>query len=190
MSDKNPHPLVRKMLNDRGRKGEQPMKSEGFTLIELVTIAAIIGILMVVGIPAVKSFRQSTEARSVERQIIADLWFARHRAIATGEPHTVKFYSQDGSNYYVIFRDDGGGVPSLRGNGELDSGETVLATKHLDNTYQFTEINLDPDRTVTFMPRGMLKRGTTGGTITIGSDKGDVRTVFIRPSGHCRAGQG
>ena len=82
-------------------------KENGFTIIELVAIVAIIGILVVMAMPRLGAFGKS-EARTTSRQIIADMRCARRLAIATAKDHVVRFYPSGGPyDEYRFFQQDG-----------------------------------------------------------------------------------
>jgi type IV fimbrial biogenesis protein FimT len=157
------------------------LRSSGFTLIELVVVLAVVGILLGVGVPALMSYGDSTGVRATAKQITADMWLARQKAVATSRPHSILF--DPGENSYS---DDGGAIPGNEANGEIDPGETVVRIRELDDDYQFSDIDLDPANTVIFVPKGMLRNGTTGGSVTISDTRNRTRTVFIRPSGLTR----
>lgn len=159
-------------------------KQAGFTILELLTVVAIVGILALVGIPSVKSFSQSTGLRASAKQIAGDLWLARQKAITTSAPYTIRF--DQGQNRYVVFRDDGGGSIINRANGVMDSGESMVRTRDLSVPYAFSYIDLDPDNSIIYMPQGMLKKGTTGGSVTITDDRNRSRTVSVMASGTTR----
>jgi prepilin-type N-terminal cleavage/methylation domain-containing protein len=53
-----------------------------FTLIELLVVMAIIGVLAVVGLPALKGFGKGTGLAGAQRQLLDDLALARLRAIS------------------------------------------------------------------------------------------------------------
>jgi prepilin-type N-terminal cleavage/methylation domain-containing protein len=156
---------------------------EGFTIIELLTVMAMLCLLAAIGIPAVRSFSGSADIRAAVAQVRADVWLARQRAIATSEPHSLFFNVTD--NTYTVFRDDGDGTAANAANGQIDSGEEVLVVRTLQNGFNLTNVNLDPTNAVILMPRGMLKTGTAGGQLTIGGAHVS-RTLLIRASGQCR----
>jgi type IV fimbrial biogenesis protein FimT len=159
-------------------------KRSGFTLIEILVVLAVVGILLGLGIPALMSYGDSTGVRATAKQIMADMWLARQKAIATSTPHSIVF--DQGQNSYSVFEDDGGGLPGNEGNGVIDAGELVVRTRELDKGYEFSDIDLDPTGTVIFVPKGMLKNGTTGGSVTVTDGGNRSQTVHIRPSGLSR----
>jgi prepilin-type N-terminal cleavage/methylation domain-containing protein len=162
------------------------MRNEkGFTLLELLTVGAILGLLAAVTVPSLRSYTQSTGLRSLSDQLAGDLWYARQRAIATSVPYSVAF--DPDANTYDVFRDDGAGDPDDAGNGEIDFGEQVVRTRPLGPAFLLSEVDLDPDNVVIFMRRGTLMRGTTGGSITISDRSGRTRTLEVLASGLCRA---
>jgi type II secretion system protein H len=158
-------------------------RHSGFTIIELLTVVAMIGLMAAMGVPAIKSFSRSTDVKATATQIAADAWFARQRAIATSNPHSIRFDPE--GNRYRVFRDDGNGTASDAANGEIDTGEQVLIDRHIDSRFNISYVNLDPTDAAIFMPKGTLKPGTGGGQLTITAENSS-RTVFIRPSGMCK----
>jgi prepilin-type N-terminal cleavage/methylation domain-containing protein len=105
----------------KGRRGEGFMEmanryaqrlaaQAGYSLIELVVAAGIFGILASAGLPHVDTRRQDLNT-SINRAV-ADLRYARSRAITTGDHFVVVF---DGGNRYEIKRMElgaGGWTPS------------------------------------------------------------------------------
>ncbi len=156
----------------------------GFTIIEVLTALTIIGILAAIGIPAVKSFGRSTDVVASAKQVVADMWLARQKAIATSNPYSVLF--EPDQRRYFVFSDDGNGVPANAANGSIDSGEVIATTRSLRRQCAFSDVDLDPANVVIFVPKGTLKNGTGGGSVTI-TDEGKSKTVLIRASGLCKA---
>lgn len=156
---------------------------DGYSMIELLVIVAIVGILLGISIPGLRSFGRSSGLKDNALQITTDLWLARQKAIATSSPHSIRFDSDQ--NQYIVFVDDGGADPANSANGILDEGEQVLLTRRLSEEYHFGSIDLDPDQAVIFIPKGTLREGTGGGQISIANDRSQV-TILVRPSGLCR----
>lgn len=58
--------------------------SAGFTVVELVTVIAIVAITLMLGAPTFGKLIARTQTRTVEGQITRALWHARHAAIMRG----------------------------------------------------------------------------------------------------------
>jgi len=69
---------------------EERQNTEAFTLIELLVVIAIIGILAAIAMPTIGMFKPNPLA-AASRQLLDDLSFARHRALA------------DHTTVYVVF---------------------------------------------------------------------------------------
>jgi type II secretion system protein H len=181
--------VVEERKREVGAMVKEALRNQrGFTLIELLIVGAVITILAAVSVPAIRSFQKSTGLRGEAKQLVADLWQARQRAIASSTPFSLSF-DPDG-NSYTLYRDDGGGTPANAANGTLDSGEEVIGVKTFEGGYGLYDIDLDPANAVTFAPRGMLQSGTTGGYICLAENGSKYHTVYIRPSGLCRSESG
>jgi type II secretion system protein H len=178
-------------MQEREAKGMTTWNSRreaGFTLIELLIVGGIMTILAAVSIPAIHSYHQSTRIRAEAKQVMADLWQARQRAIASATPYSVAFDPDD--NSYTVFRDDGAGISGNAANGTLDAGEEVIGSRTLEGGRTLDDIDLDPDNAVVFEPRGMLQRGTTGGYVCLADEDSRAYTIYVRPSGLCKSASG
>jgi len=75
----------------------------GFTLIELIAVMVIIAILAAAAVPTMSSL-DSSRAAAAARQLLADVTFARQRAVATGTPSWVVFET-DAQSWSVLAED-------------------------------------------------------------------------------------
>ena len=73
----------------------------GFTLAELITVIAVLGILALVSLPNYQSFMAQRRLNGATRQVASDLTFARMQAITTNRDIHVNF-SLAYSNRYTL----------------------------------------------------------------------------------------
>lgn len=91
---------------------------KGFTLIELMTVIAIMAIMAGIAIPNYLEWSSAARLRSSTNDLTSDLAMARLRAIKSSAKVGVIF----GTNGYQVFIDD-------NDNNVLDSGEVLLRNK-------------------------------------------------------------
>lgn len=80
--------------------------SAGFSLIELLTVAAIIGILAVVSFPAIGQYVRNYRIRGAAEQVAGAIQTARSRAIVKDVNNGVDVIVQNTSQYWVHVEDD------------------------------------------------------------------------------------
>ncbi len=79
----------------------------GVTLLEAIMLIAIIGMFTVMSIPRIGSIDKHN-AHTVERQIIADMRYARQLAISSADNHIMRFFPAGGPyTEYSLFRVEG-----------------------------------------------------------------------------------
>jgi prepilin-type N-terminal cleavage/methylation domain-containing protein len=118
-------------------------RRQGFSIVEVMTGVAVIGILTVASVPNISSYLRSRSAVSASDQIGAHLRMARSRAILEGNDYLVQI--NEATSYSIVDDDGGGnGVPGAvgydaanRGNGRADAGEIVLGPYTLPADLQF-----------------------------------------------------
>ena len=104
----------------------------GFTLTELVTVVAIVGILLAIGAPSYRYVTTSNRMSAEVNGLLGDLEFARAEAVKEGQTVTA-CTSSDGATClignntawdsgWIVFSDP-------NGNAVVDPGEAVLRTQ-------------------------------------------------------------
>lgn len=100
--------------------------SAGFTLVEMISVIAIISVLMAIGVPSYRSVTTSSRISTEVNSLLGDLQFTRSQALKQGQPVTACI-STTGSTCsssalwqsgWIVFSDP-------NANGKVDAGETV-----------------------------------------------------------------
>lgn len=153
------------MLVPRARAQRTP-SVRGFTLIELMITIAIIGLLMMVGIPNMSRMLQNGQLRTAAESTTAGLQFARNEAIRRNAP--VRFQLTD----------------TLTSSCALSSTGTNWVVSLATPVGACDSAAIDPSNTAPAAPAILQKRsgteGTTKATITgtIGSSTAATTIVF------------
>lgn len=83
----------------------------GYTLIELLTVIAIVGLFVGLTVPAFANMQRRAALRAAAGQLRAIFHLARSRALERGSNSGVKFFQAEGEWQYAIYDDgDGDGV--------------------------------------------------------------------------------
>lgn len=100
----------------------------GFTLVELLTVIAIVAILMTIGVPSYRYLQNSYRISSEMNGLVGDLEFARAEAIKEGQTVTACI-STDGATCatgatgwqagWIVFND-------VKDDQTVDTGDTIL----------------------------------------------------------------
>lgn len=156
----------------------------GFSVSELLTVVAIIGVMVAVTWPAFGNFRRRSAVRAAVGEIRSAVMHARSRAVARSRNCALKFREEGDRWVYLIYDDgDGDGVRNddiRRGIDPLVSGPHDLLDRRLPVKIALPEFSLpDPDtnrplrpgdspvrfnqsRLCSFSPRGS---GTSGSVL-------------------------
>jgi type IV fimbrial biogenesis protein FimT len=180
-------------------------KSLGYTLIELMTMLAVVSILVTVGLPLMNVFFESNRMISNTNDLVAGLNIARSEAIKQQMRVTLcqssNTTSCTGTNQWedgwIVFQDP-------NGNATVDAGERILRLNAGADGQQVTIRSNDVNNlivsSVTFTSRGLpkaLNGGSQSGTFRICDNRGRkvnadgtttvARGVNLSPSGKVRS---
>jgi len=119
------------------------MDKKGFTVFELVTVIAIIGIMLSIALPSYSSWLPRYRLKTSVRHIYDDMNLAKIQAVKSGTVAVVIFHPA--SNSYDIFLDTSdplnyaldGGETIIRQNASLEDGVNIYETTLASNTCGF-----------------------------------------------------
>ncbi len=137
------------MIRNRGQRG--------FSLAEMLTVIAIIGVMSLVSVPAFLNYQRSLELKNAMRQFTTDLRTAQRRAVTNMGTVTVDVPASGytARTYTMTETRNAGGIASLPRSRTFSSNVPYFA-----NT-----------GTITFLPNGTVQfpAGVSSRTITIDS---------------------
>lgn len=144
----------------------------GFSLAELLTVTAIIGIVTAVAMPSFLKMQPSMRLNGASREVLGKLMWARAQAVEENITYSVIFPT---NHSLTIIRD-------ANANGAADVGETTesfdIQTDYSDCTFVVSGGDTTPN---------FLGRGTTNGdtTITVSNTAGS-RVVTVSLTGNIK----
>jgi prepilin-type N-terminal cleavage/methylation domain-containing protein len=142
------------------------MKNKGFSLIELMVAIGILGIVLVMSLPAFGRFVHTWRLKGSVEQLSTVLRTARSAAVMK---HTEAVFQIDlNRNQYFYYED-------LNENGVRESTEYRSATYDLATGITFQGLTI-PSATITFGPKGNT---SSSGSITLQDLSNHTRAVRI-----------
>jgi len=177
------------------------MKSRqaGYTVAEMLTVVAIIGLFSLVSVPSFITFRNTSKVKSSVRNFLGDLRAARQLAISSGLQTKLGYTpGTNGARNYNIYKGDSpfGPVasvtwkplPQRRGVKYLDD-IVYFPSKTGQIAQDFVDYNSDNELDIVFYPDGAVKMPTStaaSATITVQTDRAIPKKqykIILSPSG-------
>jgi prepilin-type N-terminal cleavage/methylation domain-containing protein len=148
---------------------------QGFTLIEMLVIVAIMGIIIAGALPSFTLFMQSQRITSVATAIKRQLIAAKVRAIANPQVHYgVYFDTTAGAPQTFIFQDK-------NSDGQFNTGEPIYQAAYRLPLGTKLQIASVANNVIMFRGDGSAKNdGWSTGAITVSSSAGSTtRTITV-----------
>ncbi|MBU2227905.1 MAG: GspH/FimT family pseudopilin [Proteobacteria bacterium] len=145
-------------------------KGNGFTLLELMIVIAVMGIMTTIAIPSYQTFMAQRRLNGAARQVMSDLMAARMKAVSLNQKVKVSF----GSNHaYQIWND-------ADGNGTVadDEGDDIEKDIHPD----YYDVTFIASANPVFQTRGIVAPGST---IALTNSSGS-KYVKVAPGGRVK----
>ncbi len=106
-------------------------KNTGFTLIELMITLFIVGILLTVGVPSLRTFMQSNQLVAASNELVAALHIARSEAIRLNSRVSI-CESSNGTTCTTTGRWDNGWIVFVDANGDLNNTGAACTAVNTD----------------------------------------------------------
>jgi len=147
-------------------------KRPGFNLVEISVVIAILGILMMIGIPSARFFIPNIELTTTAREVTSQLRFAAQQSVTEQVKYLIKFNTVLGQ--YSLYR-----LPD-----PLDPEvEEFIETKELPSSISFNSISGLTENEVSFNSAGAPSES---GQIELKNTNNSSKTINIRPSGYVK----
>lgn len=160
-----------------------PNRNQGFTLIELLITLTVLAIVLAIAVPTFTSSLESIRQRTQINQLLADLNFARSRAITTQHPVSLCAGATGCENLAIwsgqvlIFED-------LDANGTVDVDDVTLRATQVATSHTWKWRNFRQQRHMTFKPDGTTH--SLNGTFILCRNSEALKKIVINVTGRTR----
>ena len=145
-----------------GKRAMRIRKGNGFTLVELMIVIAVMGIMTAIAIPSYQTFMAQRRLNGAAREVMSDLMAARMKAIKVNRDVRVDFSTGGGSQYTI------------------DVGDAEAVTKNVQNHYSGVTVQ-STVTSVIFKSTGWAGANTIIVNNSLGS-----KTITISTAGRVR----
>jgi len=142
------------------------MEKRGFTLTELLLVVFILGILILIGVPAFRNYQPGMHLSGALRELISDLRYAQQLAVTEQVDHGVRLLAGDDKYQIIEYAPE---------------GEEILQEKSFPSEVSFHQIDGLTDSQAVFNPYGALT--SEAGSVTLINSRNETAAIDIRPSG-------
>ena len=138
-------------------------KNQGVSLIEIMLVISIIGLILVIEAPNLKSYSNNLILKSATQDLASNLRYAQQLTVTEQRIYNITL-DQINNSYTIVLE------PS-----------TIIKTVYLPDNISFSSITDLTDNKVVFNFMGAVSQS---GTITISHSQNFTKTIYIRPSGY------
>ena len=168
----------------------EPSKSGGFTLVELLTSIAVMGLLFSLAVPALGGILAKWQRDSATRAVIDHLQLARAMAIRSSR-RVAMCNSEDGaqcagrsskdwSQGWLVYRDE-------NANKRFDEGDTLIASAGPRSGISSLQSS-NGIRQFVFLPSGLMASGMS--TLVVTPETGKPMRIIVNRVGRLRLSEG
>ncbi len=152
----------------RIRELKLKIPENGFTLVEILVILAILAVVFGISTLALKNISPNMQLSGITRQLVTDFRYAEQVSVTKQINHGIVFSTSTSPNEYQVVKYGEGGEIS-----------EVLKTEEFPPKVSIEEINFDNNK-VAFNPYGAAVQG---GNIVLINSKGETRVIKVSPAG-------
>ena len=140
------------------------IKTQGFTLLELLIVIAFVAIIMAIGIPNFSKWKEKYEINGQAKKVYFDIMLARSTSVKNDNNVSVTFNID--KNFYKVhddtnsdgIEDHGESIKSVNLENNVEFGY-VPGLRDIDGNMVTSPVFLESGSTVTFNRRGQASKG-------------------------------